>query len=466
MNDQREAATGEEPTAAKNHEACISVAVSAVDLLCARFAIRDACQTFDLTPEHLAACCTALVDNEIPLARGHELIDEEWGDREIWPVEVIDAAYAVAWEAEQAIRDELRKKAEASEKWFAEHIKGPDLDLPEEMDFSVEPPPIEWLVDRIAELDTVQMYYAPPSSLKTWAMLSMCASIAQGKPWLGRFPVKQGNVLYLDWESSRQAIVRRMRILLKGANPKGFFYKRHWGDPHKEEFWETLSAFFRAHAIALVVYDTLGGATGGDVKENEAEFSGAVKAAGKIDGVTHIFLHHSTKADPKNARGTGSLLAAVDSAFYLDEAKGNRRTGLTTTLHLKKAGDGEQEEVIHLRFTEGDGLQIVNARPEGHVGPEGASLDKLIDLQLASGPKGTEALREALGVGKKPLQEKLKVKEERGQIFRRGPRSDWNSDSDTRRRQRILALWPEGISLRASLDGDDLQEGLRAHRSC
>jgi hypothetical protein len=425
----KDAAPGESPSAADDLAEATS-SVGATDLQFARRAIRKSCPTFELTPENLAATCRALIDNDVPLLdAGLALIGDEWWEHDVWPDAEIAKAYTVA----------------LCEAKRSRHAPLPKDDDPEELDFTEEPPAVEWLVDKVFETDAVHMLFGPPSAMKTMTMLSLCAAIITGEPWLGRFPVKQGNVLYLDWESSQHGITRRMRKMLKGRGAKGFFYKRHWGSLHDPQgFWPKVEAFCRQHNIVAVVYDTLAaGSKGSGVEENSPAFSTPMVNAGQIDGVTHFFLHHPTKADAKNPRGTGALVGDVDSMYGLEKVKGSRQAALTTTMRLEKPGDGEQEEVIHLRFTDADGLQIVEkivAQP-----PE-MPLEQRIELQLLAGPKGNAQLARALGVGRPRVKAETDAMEEKGKIWRQHKTAAWQCDDHILRRKRVLALWPDRVS--------------------
>lgn len=78
------------------------------------------------------------------------------------------------------------------------------------------PDTFEWLIEGIApEIGTG--FIAGQFGLgKSWLMQSLVLSIASGRKWLGKFPVKQGAVLMIDEENAQPLITKRMKELCEG----------------------------------------------------------------------------------------------------------------------------------------------------------------------------------------------------------------------------------------------------------
>ena len=56
------------------------------------------------------------------------------------------------------------------------------------------------------------MLLAGPSKAgKSFALIELCISIAEGKPWLGQFNCAQGKVLYINLELDRASCLHRFR---------------------------------------------------------------------------------------------------------------------------------------------------------------------------------------------------------------------------------------------------------------
>lgn len=55
---------------------------------------------------------------------------------------------------------------------------------------------------------------APPKTGKSWLMLDLCFSVAQGKPFLGRDTI-QGDTLYFDLELAENSVKQRLQVLYR-----------------------------------------------------------------------------------------------------------------------------------------------------------------------------------------------------------------------------------------------------------
>lgn len=80
------------------------------------------------------------------------------------------------------------------------------------------PTTVNWIVEPI--IPPGGLVYMPGNSGvgKTWLTLTLILSIATGKPWLGKFPVKQGPVLVVDRENSDLLLRIRLLKILKAMN--------------------------------------------------------------------------------------------------------------------------------------------------------------------------------------------------------------------------------------------------------
>src|SRR5262249_43352705 len=155
----------------------------------------------------------------------------------------------------------------------------------------------EYLVDRLIPIDTVGMFVAHGSSLKTWTMLSLASAVATGRPWLGKFVTRKGRVLIADYESGLYELRRRMNILEKGVRVAGL---GAWPVPKQatfqEQFCERLAQVAeREEGLSLVCIDSLpAGAVG--VDENDTAAATPLKMASRFSeeyNCSVLFVHHS-----------------------------------------------------------------------------------------------------------------------------------------------------------------------------
>lgn len=184
-------------------------------------------------------------------------------------------------------------------------------------------PGTDWLVNRLLPAASLTHLVGMSQSLKSFIALDMALSLATGTPFAGSPPfgvTAPVPVLYVVGEGVRgigkrvrawckqrgidRRLVRANFTLLEGAAQLG---SQRDMDAVAEKVTET--------SAALVVFDTQARCTVG-LEENSATDQG--RAVAQLDtlmrrtGVAVLVLHHTTKADPRNARGSVAWLNAVD----------------------------------------------------------------------------------------------------------------------------------------------------------
>ena len=214
------------------------------------------------------------------------------------------------------------------------------------------------LIENILPANTTDMLVGPPKAKKSFIAITLAGAIASGQPWLGKFPVKQKPVLYLNLEVAPEYF-REMLDKALGPDYAGDFYVAHrnFNAPFRflvSEYKKTKrvgdkdggSILSGVHSISiegdskflvelkkevpdvgLVVIDSFRRST--SINENDSgEVSRYFDAINKIrtelwDRATILIVHHSTKSpsdanDPlKTVRGSGDLLASIDNLFQV-----------------------------------------------------------------------------------------------------------------------------------------------------
>jgi hypothetical protein len=306
------------------------------------------------------------------------------------------------------------------------------------LDLSKDPEPIEWAVHKIFQTNSVNLLVAAPGSMKTWTLFSMGLAMARGEPWLGQYATgKKRKVLIVDWESGPGRVCRRLRMLTQGQAAEGLLYLRAAGllmtDP---AFWRTLRETIQDNAIEVVLYDSLAAGSRG-VDENTVAAAGPLTAAGDIEGVTHIFIHHSGKSEGTTVRGSSNITAQADTIYEFTKPEGSAATELRCVMRLAKAGDGEQEEKVALRLTDAGGLQLDAG--EGAPVAHGTDLARpILDLlRSGGGPKTREEIRTTLKKSPNLVTAALKALETDGAVVSIDHK--WRIDSSEGRYGRVLA---------------------------
>jgi hypothetical protein len=317
-----------------------------------------------------------------------------------------------------------------------------DMFHPEILDLSFDPGPIEWAVERVFTLDSVNLLVAAPGSMKTWTLFSVAVAIAKGEPWLGRYVAKRRKVLIVDWESGSRRAIRRLRMLSPKDPPKDIHFLRNAGNLQQPEFWRKLQKTIEHLGIGVVLYDSLAAGSGG-VDENSTEFAFPLQQAAHIDDVTHIFIHHAGKSEQKKnaiARGSSAIQAAVDSVYRFSDPEGTRQTAFTCQMMRAKDDDGEQEACIPLRLTDAEGLQYDGESKAAGLGDESFSQAILDLLKLAAA--SANDLAKALKKRKGDVLSEIKHLEAAGHVVCQNRK--YAPDSERRRYGRVLVALSNG----------------------
>ncbi|OBG00702.1 hypothetical protein A5773_04230 [Mycobacterium sp. 852014-52450_SCH5900713] len=208
-------------------------------------------------------------------------------------------------------------------------------------------PGTEWLVGKLLPAASLAHLIGMSQSLKSFVALDMALSLATGTPFVGsaRFGVSAPvPVIYVVGEGVRgvskrvrawcqQRGIDRRRALanltvLEGAAQLG-----------SQRDMDDVTAKVMETGAALVVFDTQARCTVG-LEENSATDQG--RAVARIDalmrrtGAAVLVLHHTTKADPRNARGSVAWLNAVDVQLI---ALRDDPTAMAVTIEVGKMKD-------------------------------------------------------------------------------------------------------------------------------
>ena len=142
------------------------------------------------------------------------------------------------------------------------------LDLP-------DPPPQEWVVERIIPAGEPGLWVGEQGSGKGTSMVHLMGSVAGGYPGFGRFPVRRGAVLYVSAEDPIYRIQNRLQAMCKGEHwderevLANFHVFALTGFTFEDFSWQKhlLEEVTRLDAVFIVV-DPLSDATTGDENSN------------------------------------------------------------------------------------------------------------------------------------------------------------------------------------------------------
>ncbi len=195
---------------------------------------------------------------------------------------------------------------------------------------------VDWLLADLIPAGGLAILAGMPASGKTFLALDLALAVATGQRGWGREITASGPALYVDNENAPQLLVNRMRALLAGRNitaPDSLHFVP--GQPISLADAGSVSELGGAVSATdarLVVLDSLVRFMGG-ADENDAAAAaramGGLRSLANAHGCSVLVVHHlrksgatSTATALEAVRGSGDLVAAMDSVFIVRGADG------------------------------------------------------------------------------------------------------------------------------------------------
>ena len=265
--------------------------------------------------------------------------------------------------------------------------------------FVQEPlPEAEWLIEPLFEKNSQTILFGASGEGKSFVALSWAISIAAGIPWLGKYPVMQGPVIYAIGEGPRgmrrRASAAAKHLGLTGEQLKNLHFLAGAPQIRDKEGLERFLKQLKAIGPVLVIIDTLARSAVG-MDENLAKDMGEwVHAAGVIQEETQACvmpIHHTPKnkkpGSPPTERGNGALRGAMDTSIGVSMAD-----GFIKLTNFKQKDDVHFEPIVI-------GTDVYELRPATEEKKAMTSLvlvpaDDILPMSMATGPQlAVELLR-------------------------------------------------------------------------
>lgn len=186
----------------------------------------------------------------------------------------------------------------------------------------------------------IVLVVSDPKRGKTWWIIELAQSVANGRPFLGQYPVlRPGRVLYIGTEGTKKGAGSRFHALGLSKAVRPFHnIDLIWRKPvmlDDPAFIAWLRE--RAHDYVLIVVDVLRDAWIGD--ENKADQASPLMIGVRSianEGATVVLTHHMNKPAEGKARslsarirGSSAFHGAADSIIYLDPVADSNRVKVT-----------------------------------------------------------------------------------------------------------------------------------------
>jgi hypothetical protein len=186
---------------------------------------------------------------------------------------------------------------------------------------------MQWLVPNVFVKGGTHFVSAPAAGAKSWLMLDLSRCVVSGSPWLGKFDIEQGPVLYVDEEMGGPKTKPRVEKL-GFVRRQPFYYLGKQGiQINNRDDLKYIVDICKEKQIALVCLDTLTGVRPG-LQENEASHVSALRSYFNDitnTGATLLVAHHDRKMGQGESEvahyrmaGSRDFGAMADMAYGID----------------------------------------------------------------------------------------------------------------------------------------------------
>lgn len=253
--------------------------------------------------------CSAVV--ALPAEEGMDATDHLESGRTIEQLEVLD---------EDALERRIAEMKTQQQSGIMSHAELMRMEIPEQ----------SWVVDDLVA-PGVTLLFSVPKGRKSFLCLDLAISVSTGRPMFDKYPVRQGNVLYLALEDSALRLRSRSEKVLAGLPPGSLDLfpvdSGQWGaldEDGAERILDWIKSVKDPRLVIIDVFEKVRGSRKGDsVYGTDYE---AIRPLGEIaaeTGVAVIVVHHTSKAmfnvdDPMSAAsGSNGLRGSVDNLIFL-----------------------------------------------------------------------------------------------------------------------------------------------------
>jgi len=178
-----------------------------------------------------------------------------------------------------------------------------------------------------------------------WGLL-----IQTGRSRLGLKPM-EGNVLYLDYESSFRELNKRIIELKNGMNlpPETELYYRRCHQPVADDV-ETIKGIILENGISLVIIDSIGPACGGEPETADSALR-YFKALRSLETTTLSISHRTKKEEAKGPFGSVYWYNLARYVWTVELGDISQQNKLTVTLQHEKSNVARRFNPVGLEFT-------------------------------------------------------------------------------------------------------------------
>lgn len=271
-------------------------------------------------------------------------------------------------------------------------------DVPVEDDLS-----IKYVVPPFVVEDGASIIFGQGGGTKTYFALYLGLCVALGLPFFGA-EVQQRNVLFLDYEASKQRLAARMKLLLGGLDLGEERPPFHYWSAEGRSLQDLVPALRRVikdYQIGVIIVDSAALACGGDASEQTVA-TDYFNAVARL-GVPVLTIAHITKDEEGDKYPFGSVFWHNSARTTWNVKSVDEGDAIFTGLFNRKVNDAKRQEALGFRFDFYEKSVELTTTPDVH--PEIAeqrlrkvSLSQRILSLLEKGPYHAMFVAEVMGM--------------------------------------------------------------------
>jgi DNA-binding transcriptional ArsR family regulator len=271
------------------------------------------------------------------------------------------------------------------------------------------------------------VWYAPGGSAKSLLALYAALLVQNGITFFGE-RTRRANVLYMDWEVTREEAARRCTLLANGLRQTHIgasfdfpLYRRCMGALQDDA--SDIAKVIAKHDIGLVIVDSAGAACGGDIMSGElaVQMFNTLRKVTAATNATTCILTHTTKADRREENGRRLPIGSVyfenlaRMTWELRPQETNRDSSLRLGIFARKCNMGRPEPVgLQFSFSR-DAIAVELAGVSDVSTEQGATRD-VIKSELSRGQASIAELAEAAAAPPATVRWHLMKLKQAGQV--------------------------------------------------